>query len=63
MTFLVSTKSQFDFLDGLLSPQQLKKGSFNCGNYLVQVKTVRTYESAYCFEGKDSSELLMAIAV
>ena len=63
MTFLVSTKSQFDFLDGLLSPQQLKAGSFNCGNYLVQVKTVRTYEPDFCFESKDPSELLMAVAV
>lgn len=63
MTFLVSTKSQFDFLDGLFTPQQLKAGSFNCGSYLVQVKTVRTYEPDYCYEGREPAELLMSIAV
>ena len=63
MTFLVSTKSQFEFLDGLFTPQQLKAGSFKCGSYLVQVKTVRTYEPDYCYEGNEPAELLMSIAV
>lgn len=63
VTFLVSTKSQYDFLESLFSAQQLKVGTFKVGRFKVQIRTVRTYVPDYCFEGHEPSEVLIAIAV